>query len=340
MQILPHDPTDVKPIITLLYPDLRKYAQITRGHGSPAPRLYSTGRYDPGLAVLVPHRQDCRGARMSQGAFLYCLGHYPASKVVIPFRARFRDVSQLNQPASRIMLNWLKEQNISGLPGPTPSAFVIDPTPIPLEPLPARPAPATTEAIPKPRARSVGRTRKFAWIHPPFMELMEADRLPMNRIEVYRIILTYRQFPERTRERPAGRGPRHPYGYTTIHQGQISGYLEERRKDIMATARAARRRQAKRMGTSLRTVQYVIDHLCRLGYIMRVHPGLPKDCYWLSDEQKSRRIERHERHPQWGPQKYILATDRRQRGLLKTLNRKLKEAGLPPYLIYLKDLKP
>ena len=340
MQILPHDPTDVKLLVTLLYPDLEEYAQISCGQGIRPARVCGAGVYDPHLAKFYAHATGRPFIPFSQKAFLCCLYPYTIYQVETLFRLGFWDATSFGQPASKVWFDWLAEQNVVKPAGLRPSAFIMDSGAIFQEPAPAPPRPTTREAIPKPRTRSVGRTRKFSWIHPPFMELMEADRLPMNRIEVYRIILTYRQFPERTRERPAGRGPRHPYGYTTIHQGQISGYLEERRKDIMATARAARRRQAKRMGTSLRTVQYVIDHLCRLGYIMRVHPGLPKDCYWLSDEQKSRRIERHERHPQWGPQKYILATDRRQRGLLKTLNRKLKEAGLPPYLIYLKDLKP
>lgn len=194
---------------------------------------------------------------------------------------------------------------------------------------------------PKPTAErvSVGRTRKFAWIRPHIMELMEADRLPMNRIEVYRIIYTFRKYPERTRERPAGYGPRYRFAYTTIYQSQISHYLEVRRKDIMATARGDRRKQAKRMGTCPRTVQYAVHDLCRLGYIARVYPGRPKDYPWLSEEQQAHRLRRHERHPQYGPQKYTVATDRRQRDYIKTLYRKLKEAGLPPYNIYLKDLK-
>ena len=339
MSTLPKPPDDVKPIVTLLYPDLKQYAQISRGHGSETHRLYSTGSYDPGYGTFEPHRQDCRGAHISHGAFLFCLDPYGTIQVGKGLRLRVRLISQFGHKASGSWLDWLIEQNISGLPGPKPSAFIIDPAPIPLEPLPAKPAPTTRKAIPKPQARSVGRIRKFAWIHTPFMELMEADGLPMICIEVYRIILTFRQFPERPRERPTGRGPRHPFAYTTIYQSQISDYLEARRKDMTATARADRRSQAERMGTSLSTVKRATRRLCRDGYIGRVHPGRPEDCPWLTEEQQLARIQRHERHPQWGPQKYIVATDRRQRGLLKTLNRKLKKAGLPPYLIYLKDLK-
>ena len=190
----------------------------------------------------------------------------------------------------------------------------------------------------KPQKRSVGTKRKFIWIDPGFLELMEADGLSTSCIETYRIIKTYRKYPEKTHERPDGEGPRDRFSYSTIYQAQIVEYLKIRREDMKDTARGDRRKQAEKMGTSLRTVQYNIATLCRLGYIGRVYPGLPEVCAWLTDEQQARRIERHERHPQYGPQKYKVAIDKRQRGLLKTLDRKLRKAGLPPYHIYLKDL--
>ncbi len=190
----------------------------------------------------------------------------------------------------------------------------------------------------KPQKRSVGTKRKFAWIEPGFLELMEADGLSMSCQETYRILFTYRKYPEKTRERPDGEGPQHPFPYTTIYQVQIVEYLKDRQADMIATATRDRRKQAEKMGTSLRTVQYNIATFCLLGYIGRVYPGRPEVCDWLTDEQQTLRTEMHEQHPQHRPQKHIIATDKRQRGLLKTLNRKLKEAGLPPYHIYLKDL--
>ncbi len=92
------------------------------------------------------------------------------------------------------------------------------------------------------------------------------------------------------------------------------------------------------MGVSLRTVQYNVATLCRLEYIGRVYPGRPKKWPKLTEDEKALRNEMHKRHPLYGPQKHTVAIDKRQRNYLKTLDRKLKEAGLPPYHIYLKDL--
>ena len=212
----------------------------------------------------------------------------------------------------------------------------LDPWPSEAPASKSDPAPGTA---PKPQKRSVGTKRKFAWIEPGFLELMEADGLLMNRIETYRIIKTFRKYPEKTRERPDGEGPRDRFSYTITYQSQISEYLKTRQADMIATARGDRRKRAKKMGVSLRTVQRAVDDLCRLGYIGRVYPGRPKKWPKLTEDEKARRIELHERHPQYGPQKYTVAIDRRQRNYLKTQARRLKEAGLPPYLIYIKDLK-
>lgn len=184
-------------------------------------------------------------------------------------------------------------------------------------------------------SRSVGLTRKFAYIPGKLMELMEADRLSMRDIEVYRIIYTFRKYPEKPRIREEGKGPAYPLPYSITYQSQIIDYLKIRKTDLMATARVERRNQARKMGISLRSVKRAIHRLCEAGYLARVYPGRPKDCPWLTPGQQERRIERHERVPQWGPQKYILATDKRQRGLLKVLDRNLKKAGKPPFLIYL-----
>ena len=190
----------------------------------------------------------------------------------------------------------------------------------------------------KPQKRSVGTKRKFTWIEPGFLELMEADGLSMSCIETYRIIKTYRKYPEKTRKRANGEGPRDRFSYTITLQSQISEYLKTRRKDMIATARGDRRKQAKKMGVSPRTVKYNIATLCRRGYIGRVYRGRPKEWPKLTEDEKALRNELHERHPQWGPTKYRVAIDKRQRDYLKTLDRKLRKAGLPPYHIYLKNL--
>lgn len=212
---------------------------------------------------------------------------------------------------------------------PDPSPHVTPPGPgIPQPPEPEKPTPP----VPK---RSVGRTRKFAFIHSRIMELMEPDGLSVRDIEVYRIIYTYRKYPEKTRIRPKGKGPAYPLPYSIIYQAQVIDYLKVRRTDLLATATGPRRNRARQMGTSRSAVQRAIDKLCRFGYLARVYPGRPKDCPWLSPQAQERRDERHWRVPQWGPQKYILATDRCQRDLLKGLNLKLRRLALPPYLIYL-----
>jgi len=195
-------------------------------------------------------------------------------------------------------------------------------------PEPEKPTPAVER-------RSVGLTRKFAYLPGKLMDLMEADGLSMLDIEVYRIIFTFRKYPEKTRIRAKGKGPLYPLPYTITYQTQIIDYLRVIKLDRLQTARGARRYQALMMGTSPKSVKRAIHRLCEAGWIARVYPGRPKVCPWLSPQAQERRIQRHQRVPQWGPQKYILATDKCQRDFLKGRNRKLKGLGLPPYLIYL-----
>ncbi|MBA7636346.1 hypothetical protein ES703_43964 [subsurface metagenome] len=196
-------------------------------------------------------------------------------------------------------------------------------------------APEPEKPTPTVGRRSVGQIRKFAYLPPRIWDLMEADSLYMAARQVYTILYTYREYPEKTRIRAKGKGPAYPLPYTITYQSQIIDNLKVRRSDLLATASSERRNQARKMGTSLSTVKRAIRRLCEAGWIARVYPGRPKDCPWLTPEQQERRIQRHEQVPQWGPQKYILATDKYQRDGIKGLNRKLKELGLPPYLIYL-----
>jgi len=196
-------------------------------------------------------------------------------------------------------------------------------------------APEPEKPTPTEGRRSVGLTRKFAYIHPRIMELMQADGLSMLDMEVYRIIYTFREYPQKSRIREEGKGPAYPLPYTITYQSQIVENLKARKTDLMATARGERRNQARKMGTSRSSVQRAIRRLCEAGWIARVYRGLPEHCDWLSPEQQERRIQRHERVPQWGPQKYTLGTDKCQRDFLKGRNRKLKELGLSPYLINL-----
>lgn len=235
---------------------------------------------------------------------------------------------------SRVRERKLKDQDPHDLaqsPGQDPDRHlhVVPAAPGLVEvPEPVKPAPDV-------HRRSVGRTRKFAYLHPRIWDLMEADGLSMRDIEVYRFLYTHRKYAEESRIRAKGKGPAYPLPYTITLQSQITEYLKVKKSDLLATARGKRRHQARKMGTSRSTVQRAIRKLCRLGYLGRVYPGRPKICPWLSDQEQDRRIQRHERVPQWGPQKYILATDKCQRDFLKGRNRKLKDLGLPPYLIYL-----
>jgi len=213
-----------------------------------------------------------------------------------------------------------------------------DRTPEPIR-APARESKPTPDAAAIPGKRSVGRIMKFAWIRPGFIELMKSDGLSLNRIEVYRIIYTFRKYPEKRRRLSTDTGPRHPFPYSSIYLFQISELLKIRQADIIATGRGDRRNRARKMGASQRTARRCIDDLCRHGYLIRVHPGSPKLRKDFSEYQQIAREQEHEQNPQWWPQKYMVATDRRQRDLLKTLNRKLREANKPPYIRNLKDIQ-
>jgi len=216
-------------------------------------------------------------------------------------------------------------------PGQAPDRHlhIVPPTPgVAQVPEPEKPTPPVD-------TRSVGLTRKFAFLPPRIWDLMEADSLYMAARQVYTILYTYRKYPEKSRIRTKGKRPLYPLPYTITYQSQMADYLKVRRRDLLATAGSVRRYQARKMGTSLDTVQRAIHRLCESGWILRVYPGRPKVCPWLSPQAQERRDQRHSRVPQWGPQKYLLATDKCQRDLIKGLNRKLKELGLPPYLIYL-----
>ncbi|MBA7622577.1 hypothetical protein ES703_29955 [subsurface metagenome] len=262
----------------------------------------------------------------------------------IPVIVRFDRPAEPEDFNPRLFRQWKTDQAAQYLeyPRPDPDNQVERPGQEPARHLHVVPptsgvakAPEPEKPTPTEGRRSVGLTRKFAYIPGKLMELMEADRLSMLEIEVYRILYTFRQYPEKSRIREEGKGPAYPLPYAITYQSQIVENLKARKTDLVATARGERRNQARKMGTSLRSVQYAIARLWGLGWVGRVYRGLPEHCDWLSPQQQERRIQRHERVPQWGPQKYILATDKCQRDLMKGFNRKLKELGLPPYLINL-----
>jgi len=258
----------------------------------------------------------------------YNLEHHEVS-------AYFRTVGVFDQQATQRQLEYFREYNLE-LPTPDPPTWMVLYSPSPEALLDPKLSAQINAWLKPPFAdRSVGLTRKFAYLYPRIMEPMKADGLLMRDIEVYRIIYTFRKYPEKSRIRAKGKGPLYPLPYTITYQSQIADYLKVRRRDLLATAMGARRYQARKMGTSPKTVKRAIHRLCEAGWIARVYPGRPKDCPWLSPQAQERRDQRHERVPQWGPQKYMLATDKYQRDGIKGIYRKLKELGLPPYLIYL-----
>jgi len=203
---------------------------------------------------------------------------------------------------------------------------------------PRKPKP-TADATIEPARRSVGREIRLAWIPPVFYEQMIADKLPINRIEVHRILRTFMQSPETRRWRSPGKGSLGSYCYTITGQSQISQMLEKVRRDILRSGNPERRKQAKKMGTGIRSVKYCIRDLGMLGYHFVIYYGFPEIMERISPERQALREQRSETVPQSGPSKYAIATDKRQQKHLKVCDRICRDHGVRPCFMNLKKIQ-
>lgn len=335
MKELPGPLNDVKLIINIKCDSPRKLLQYLSTGDGINPRPFHQATPPQTIGEMASFLRRLKFPIYAEDADFYAL--YPST--LRPehhfFADLFRSARELDRKDTQVFLDRFRESKLQ-LPAASSPTYMLLYSPSPRLMLdPQLSAKVKAWITPPVDGRSVGRTRKFAFLPPRIMEPMEAEGLSMLLIEVYRILFTHREYAKGSRKRIKGKGPAYRPPYTKTLQIQIADYLKERRLDLLNTARGKRRTQARKMGTSRSSVQRAIHGLCEAGWIARVYPGRPEFCPWLSPQEQDRRIRRHQRVSQWGPQKYMLATDIYQRDGLKGANRKLKELGLPPYLIYL-----
>jgi len=202
---------------------------------------------------------------------------------------------------------------------------------------PRKPKPIADATI-EPARRSVGREISLAWIEPVFWERMEADGLRMNEIEVFRILHTFRKYPETRHWRSPGKGSLGALCYTITGQSQISQMLVKVRRDIRKSGNPERREQAKRMGTSIKSVKRAIKKLGMLGYHFVIYYGYPQTMERISPEKQALREQRNETVPQSGPSKYAIATNKAQQKYFKKYDRICRDRKVRPCLMNLQKI--
>ncbi len=202
---------------------------------------------------------------------------------------------------------------------------------------PRKPKP-TAEAKVEPARRSVGREIRLAWIPPRIWEQMKADRLRMNEREVFRILYTFRKPPETGHRRSTGKSSLGSYYYTKTYQAQMVQMLKKRRRDILRDGNPDRKKQAEKMGTSIKTVKRCIKHLGILGYHFVVFYGYPKIMERISPERQAIREQRSETVPQSGPSKYAIATSIPEQKRFQIYDRICRDHGVRPCLFNLQKI--
>ncbi|GAI68107.1 unnamed protein product, partial [marine sediment metagenome] len=247
------------------------------------------------------------------------------------------------------ILQWFKKNNYSPdcLPKPLNKTAVSirakttrrksHPVPKKITRKPRKPKP-TAEAKVEPARRSVGREIRLAWIPPVIWEQMIADGLRMNEIEVFRILYTFRKFPETGHLGSTGKSSLGSLCYTSTYQAQIVQMLEKVRRDILRSRNPDRIKQAEKMGTGIDSVRRAIKHLGVLGYHFVIYYGYPKIMKRISPEMQALREQRSETVPQSGPSKYAIATNKAQQKYFKKYDRVCRDHGVRPCLFNLQKI--
>ncbi|MBA7604091.1 hypothetical protein ES703_11209 [subsurface metagenome] len=212
-----------------------------------------------------------------------------------------------------------------------------DPDPDKITRKPRKPKPTRHPRV-EPVKLSLERKLRLAPIPPVLWEQMIADGLRMNEIGVFRILYTFMKPPETGHRRSPGKSSLDSYCYTETYQAQISQMLKLHRSDILRWGNPDRKKQAEKMGTSIRTVKRATKKLGILGYHFVIYYGYPKIMERISPERQALRKQRSETVPQWGPSKCAIATDKRQQKHLKVCDRICRDHGVRPCLFNLQKI--
>lgn len=211
------------------------------------------------------------------------------------------------------------------------------PVPVKISRKPRKPKPIKDATI-EPARRSVGREISLAFIPPLIWERMEADGLRMNEREVFRILYTFRKYPETRRRRKGGKSSLGALCYTITGQSQIVQMLEKRRRDILRSGNPDRRKQAQKMGYGIDSVKRAIKKLGMLGYHFVIYYGYPEIMKRISPERQALREQRGETVPQSGPSKYAIAINKAHQKYFKKYDRICRDRKVRPCLMNLQKL--
>ena len=269
---------------------------------------------------------------------------------ILPGAETFIISARIRQPAETDrILQWFKKNNYSPdcLPKPLKKTGVSIrakttrrksyPVPEKITRKPRKPKP-TAEAKVEPARRSVGREISLAWIKPVIWEQMKADGLRMNEREVFRILYTFSKPPETGHLGSTGKNSLGSLYYTRTYQAQMVQMLEKRRRDIKKSGNPDRIKQAKKMGTSIKTVKRCIKHLGILGYHFVIYYGYPEIMERISPERQALREQRSETVPQSGPSKYAIAINKAQQKYFKKYDRICRDRKVRPCLMNLQKI--